>query len=104
MPSENGEQALSDMTNTLLAAQISDNKHMNKEAAQKARDHGWAAQQKFDYESYVSREADPSTWASNAQKYEWKDEYGDVGPEHKELEEILFKNQHIVRKGDDFEK
>ena len=71
--------------------------------------HGWIPPTAFDYARYngeapaVNAEAsaafDEATarrndgdhqWASNAEVYEWKDEYGDVGPTVPELELILF--------------
>ena len=33
-------------------------------------------------------------WASNAVRYEWDDEYGDVGPAHPELERQLFQGRY----------
>jgi ATP-dependent RNA helicase DDX3X len=41
----------------------------------------------------VNYTSDIPDWASNAAKYEWKQEYGDVAPRHKELEEQLFRNE-----------
>lgn len=43
-------------------------------------------------------------WASNAKKYEWSDEYGDVGPEFRDLELQLFHGEHINRTGIAFDK
>ena len=43
--------------------------------------------------------AEVPTWASNAVKYEWNDEYGDVGPAHPVLEKQLFKDRFIARAG-----
>lgn len=44
-------------------------------------------------------------WASNGAKYEWNEEYGDVGPRFADLEQQLFgkKNNH-VRTGIKFDK
>ncbi|EPS26837.1 hypothetical protein PDE_01776 [Penicillium oxalicum 114-2] len=39
-------------------------------------------------------------WGGNAARYEWKDEYGDVGPRNEELERELFHDEHIPRPGD----
>lgn len=47
---------------------------------------------------------DVPSWASNAMKYEWSDEYGDVGPPHPELEKQLFKNELLNRTGLKFSK
>lgn len=50
---------------------------------------GWA-QPKAD--DYTAAEAGVSTqdWDGNAQIYEWKDDFGDVGPKYPELELELF--------------
>lgn len=41
-------------------------------------------------------------WASDAARYEWSDEYGDVGPEFPELEAQLFRGDNHVKTGVDF--
>ena len=104
---ENG-QVLGDVTNS------------KKFTAQKISDHGWAEPTKFDYERYVkpagpadrpepavTTSVDDSAqhpgWAANAARYEWKEEYGEVGPRVPELEERLFRNRFILRKGNQFE-
>ncbi|KAL4975182.1 P-loop containing nucleoside triphosphate hydrolase protein [Aspergillus desertorum] len=38
-------------------------------------------------------------WAANAAKYEWNEEYGDVGPENPHLEDQLFRSEFINRTG-----
>ncbi|KAJ5469707.1 ATP-dependent RNA helicase ded1, partial [Penicillium diatomitis] len=38
-------------------------------------------------------------WGGLAARYEWKDEYGDVGPRNDELEQELFKNSNVPRPG-----
>lgn len=43
-------------------------------------------------------------WASNAKKYEWSDDFGDVGPEFLDLELQLFHGEHINRTGIAFDK
>ena len=40
-----------------------------------------------------------STWSHDAAKYEWKEEYGDVGPRDEKLEKELFYGEHLNRKG-----
>lgn len=74
----------------------------------------WGGKVKFDYHLYTAntreeREAleaagEAPTWASSAEKYEWSDEYGDIGPEHPELEKQLFGDEFLVRTGNAFEK
>ena len=96
-------------------------------AAQLARNRGWVEPQEFDYGIYnatpqeakaaevkAAEEAadlagtelettqDVPTWASNAAKYEWKEEYGDVGPVNPELEKLLFKDDLLTRAGHHF--
>ncbi|KAG8534155.1 uncharacterized protein KY384_000999 [Bacidia gigantensis] len=100
-----GEDAtVKEVTDSLGKTQI------NAEAAQKAREQGWAEPTAFDYEHFnaAQQKQEPGSgpnpiWAANAQKYEWNDEYGDVGPVHEKLEQILFKNDLTMRKGQDYE-
>jgi ATP-dependent RNA helicase DDX3X len=77
---------------------------------------GWAQKQSYDYDEYnkSTKELLDETpgegassvrdWASNAAKYEWSDEYGDVGPHFPELEKQLFGSEYHVRAGIQFEK
>ncbi|RAL12182.1 DEAD/DEAH box helicase [Aspergillus homomorphus CBS 101889] len=95
--------ALDDVTNN------QDNKETN--ASKIARAKGWVEPESFDYELYNTssqalqqpagegHDSQLPEWAANAAKYEWKDEYGDVGPEIPELEEQLFRNEYINRAG-----
>ena len=86
----------------------------NAESAQRSREAGWVEPVKYDYEAYntdskeLRESLDPTvelpTWAANATKYEWKDEYGDVGPEHTELEAVLFGQDTHVTEGKHREK
>jgi ATP-dependent RNA helicase DDX3X len=86
---------------------------MNAEAAAVAREKGWVPPEKYDYSKYttvapggpVEGEANNEApeWASNAAKYEWNEEYGDIGPPNPELEEMLFHNEYINRVGIKFE-
>lgn len=46
--------------------------------------------------------ADVPLWASAASKYEWRDEYGDIGPSIPELERQLYQDQFINRVGENF--
>ncbi|KAL8846889.1 MAG: hypothetical protein Q9221_008055 [Calogaya cf. arnoldii] len=43
-------------------------------------------------------------WAANATRYEWKDEYGDVGPEDPQLEQMLFQAEDKMEVGDQLAK
>ncbi|KAH0830925.1 hypothetical protein AYO21_06456 [Fonsecaea monophora] len=53
-------------------------------------------------EVVVSRHA-TSNWSHDAAKYEWKEEYGDVGPRDEKLEKDLFRGEHINRAGIKFD-
>lgn len=101
---------LADVTNSMENVGLQD-----VDAAKRSRDAGWAEPQKFDYETYnagfpnkeetSAAEGNQNVaWAGNAEKYEWKEEYGDVGPRHEALEEMLFRNEYINRTGIQFEK
>ncbi|KAI9675057.1 MAG: hypothetical protein M1817_001463 [Caeruleum heppii] len=82
--------------------------------AEVTRAHGWVTKTEYDYNVYnastreareaVEQTAGAPTWASNAAKYEWSEEYGDIGPAHEELEKQLFGNDRLVRSGDEFQK
>ncbi|KAL4873589.1 hypothetical protein BDV12DRAFT_160318 [Aspergillus spectabilis] len=95
--------ALADVTNT--------QNNQNDKASAIAREKGWVAPEGYDYEKYTvgppgekpaedleQGEAAPQ-WAASAAKYEWNDEYGDVGPENSQLEEQLFRSEYINRTG-----
>ncbi|KAM5476917.1 putative RNA helicase [Microsporum audouinii] len=74
-----------------------------EESAAMAREKGWVVPQRYNYEAYNALNkdmvADALPWASNSAKYEWKEEYGDVGPPNEELEQMLFKDEYIPRVG-----
>lgn len=79
-----------------------------EESAAMAREKGWVVPQRYNYEAYNALNkdmvADALPWASNSAKYEWKEEYGDVGPPNEELEQMLFKDEYIPRVGKLLEK
>lgn len=86
--------------------------NLKEEAAALARQKGWTEPQRYDYDTY---NADPKPgegagltdlpeWASNAAKYEWKEEYGDVGPRNEELEKMLFHDEYLNRAGNKFDR
>lgn len=86
---------------------------LNQEAATLARDKGWTEPEKYDYSRYAAPTEEAATgnpsydatpWASDARKYEWKEDYGDVGPEDEELEKMLYRHDLINRAGVKFEK
>lgn len=87
--------------------------------------HGWNRSAGYDYSRYVSQGvaaaegvaardgaaegggaaegAEPAysqtEWGFNAARYEWHGEYGDIGPEHPQLEMILFEGGEHVKAG-----
>jgi ATP-dependent RNA helicase DDX3X len=77
---------------------------------------GWVEKQAYDYETYNKSSKElfdeglapgglgAQDWASNAAKYEWDEEYGDVGPAFPELELQLFGSEHRMRTGIEFAK
>ena len=96
----------------------------DEEAAQLARDKGWVVPENYDYKTYNATAEDriaaakaaeggefaentpafqDPAWASNAAKYEWNDEYGDVGPRFPDLEAQLFKSELTNRVGLQFD-
>lgn len=120
--------AIGELTEAMASANVVD-----LESAQRARDAGWVKRQTYNYAAYnaganaapaaptaasntaadsdtgdggevTEQTKDVPSWASNAMKYEWSDEYGDVGPPHPELEEQLFKNELLNRTGLKFSK
>ena len=46
--------------------------------------------------------AEVPLWAHGAAKYEWKDEYGDIGPRSADLEKALYDDSFISRVGQNF--
>lgn len=84
----------------------------NKEASEAARAKGWTEPAEYDYSKYVAEDATATAtvpavvpeenlpeWAAGAAKYEWNDEFGDIGPANPELEKMLFHNDYINRTG-----
>ena len=76
------------------------------------RENGWSDPSKYDNEMLqgaIKPAADTADnddsvesapdWAANAIRYEWKDEYGVVGPADYKLEEALFGDIHKMKKG-----
>ena len=93
-------EPLEDITNAANAAN----------AARQAREKGWVEPSSYDYEEYgkpsqEARPVDPEApiWGHNAQKYEWQEEYGEVGPRNEALEQMLFHSELITRQGLRFE-
>lgn len=101
------DDALQDVTNK-PDEPVADN-HDNDEQApaevdkpvRNPREAGWTEPVPFRYESWNNK--DYTGWASAAARYEWKDEYGDVGPRNEELEKQLFGGEFMSRAGHRFE-
>lgn len=86
-----------------------------EESAALVKEKGWAERQAYDYKKFsndrstreaeagdTAEEAQPvyqDNWLSSAVRYEWDDEFGEVGPEIPKLEEQLFKDQFRQEKG-----
>ena len=91
--------ALDDTTNNASGT----NGNRNEEAYATARDKGWVEPQSFDYESHnapiKASGANEGDWNHHAAKYEWKEDYGEVGPAIPELEHQLFRSEFINRQG-----
>lgn len=87
---------------------------LDQEAATVARDKGWVQPEKYNYGRFLgpnsgnvggdNSSSEDLPWASDARKYEWKEEYGEVGPSDEELEKMLFRHDFINRVGLKFDK
>ncbi|GFF37729.1 ATP-dependent RNA helicase ded1 [Aspergillus udagawae] len=96
---------VTDMSSALK--EVTDEK-INK-ASNLAREKGWVPPEQYDYAKYntgpaeepeeVTEQSQIPEWAAKAAKYEWNDEFGDVGPPNKDLEDMLFRNEFINRAG-----
>lgn len=70
---------------------------------------GWAVKSPYDYRTYntangenqqASEQNDEAIgWASNANRYEWDEDFGDVGPPNPVLEAQLFGGDNVSRAG-----
>lgn len=96
------ENALADVTNSSAdTVGIVGYVPRNAEAAQIAREKGWSNPVPYDYVEYENK--DSRNWAGVAARYEWKDEYGEVGPPNEALENELFRGDFIPRVGQRFD-
>lgn len=106
------DHALVDVTNKIANVQV------NEAALERVKEAKWGAPEGYDYTRYTTEprdktapasepdkpQADASTWAANAVRYVWDEEFGDVGPQHEELERILFGDEHKMEQGEEFSK
>ena len=80
--------------------------------AAEARAMGYTASVNYDYatqgptkrviEEDFDFEDDAPVWAGGAAKYEWEEEYGDLGPAHPLLERQLFADMNQMKLGHEF--
>lgn len=65
---------------------------------------GWGERVQYDYEAFDRQKGiSGSEFASNARRYEWSGEFGDVAPAIPELEAQLFGSDWINRPGEKLE-
>jgi len=89
--SQHEEQAVSS------GVQIDQSKTADLERVRAA---GWTERSAVDYTTVADQAASSGDWFATAKVYEWKGEYGDVGPKVPELEKILFGGDFRVRQGE----
>lgn len=70
------------------------------EFLRRARAAGWTETTAFDYVEFQRQGGSNADWSGAARVYEWKDEYGDVGPAIPELEIALFGGEFQMRRGE----
>lgn len=113
MSANGDDHVLADVTNKVSNVQIK-----NEEAINRVKEAKWGDREEYDYAKYTAGprdkaapapeldqpQTDAPTWAANAAKYEWDNDYGDVGPVHKELETMLFGDEHKMEQGQEFSK
>jgi ATP-dependent RNA helicase DDX3X len=71
-------------------------------ALERAKSHGWSEPIPYDYSTADRSAGDggpESTWLSDAAKYEWSDEFGDVGPANPTLEQELYHGEFLLKAG-----
>ena len=78
----------------------------------KAGVNGWNAKSAYNYDDFADQKSaakageevavndDKPAWAASAAKYEWRDEYGDIGPRFEMLEQQLFHGADKQHAGD----
>jgi hypothetical protein len=87
--------------NAAEAGPSTDTPQLSKEdLVERARGHGWANAVPFNYEAFQPQGGNNAEFHGSAQVYEWKGEYGDVGPKIPELETMLFGGEFQMRRGE----
>ncbi len=74
-----------------------------EEYSEKAKAAGWTEKTNYDYAEFQCQGGGDDHWHGTLGKYEWKDEYGDVGPEVPQLEKVLFGGEFQMSKGNKVE-
>ena len=104
--------ALADVTNKFSNTQV------NEAAIERVKKAEWTAPEEYDYGKYnagprdkndhasepLQPQDEASNWAAHAARYEWDNDFGDVGPDHEPLKKILFGDEHKMEQGDEFSK
>ena len=110
MSASGDDHALADVTNKISNVQV------NEAARERVKEANWGVQEGFNYAKYNAGPRDKtapasesdqpqgnaSSWFANAVKYEWNDDYGDIGPQHEALEKMLFGDPDKVEQGKKF--
>lgn len=105
-------KALDDATNSNIADEAS-GPHRDEEKYRQAREAGWVEPQAYNYAAADARlptqtelptmnetaAGESPQWMHKAARYEWQEEFGDVGPEVPELEAQLFNSDLRTRTG-----
>jgi ATP-dependent RNA helicase DDX3X len=80
---------------------VDEPKPTREQDIERARKYLFPEQIPFDYSTanVSAQEALALSWFSNAKVYEWKDDYGEVGPADAELEKELFQSQYHPEQG-----
>jgi len=60
--------------------------------------------QHYLFQSYATITGDQPIWAHKSKRYEFDQDFGDIGPAIPELEEDLFRGEFQMQKGIKFEK
>ena len=100
------QEALGDVTNNPSVPRA------DGEDPNLAAEKGWAPPSAYKYDEYNAAgkqaeeivAASEEGWASNSARYEWNDEFGDVGPAVPELEKQLYRHEFTNRKGIKYDK
>lgn len=65
----------------------------------KVKEAGWIDNVPIDYSVLNGTDGNFAEWHAKSDVYEWKEEYGEVGPDHERLEKALFGGEYRMKKG-----